>query len=78
MSADFDIDPATVQIIAVLRAVLVRSRQEGVPHDSVCGALLSETVNALHETYGPERAALMLRAAAEMAQAEPARGHRLN
>ena len=78
MNSEFALDPTTEDVIRFLRAVIERARAEGVPDDSVCGAMLSETVNILHEIYGPERAARMLRAAADLAGSEPVQAFRLN
>lgn len=75
MSSDFDLDPATEDVIRFLRAMIERARAEGVPESSLCGALLSETVTLLHQTYGPERAARMLNATAEVACSEPIARH---
>ena len=78
MNSDFELDPATEDVIRFLRAMIERTQAEGVPSDSVCGAMLSETVNILHEIYGPERAARMLRAAADLAGSEPVQAFALN
>ena len=67
-----------VKPIRFLRAMIDRARAEGVASECVCGAMLTETVNILHEIYGPERAARMLSAAAELVGAEPVTALRLN
>lgn len=78
MNSEFELDPATEDVIRFLRALIERARAEGVSHHSVCGAMLSETVTILHEIYGPERAAGMLRAAADLAGSEPVQAFALN
>lgn len=78
MNSEFSLDPATEDVIRFLRAIIERARAEGVPNDSVCGAMLSETVNILHEIYGPELAARMLRAAADLAGSELVQAFRMH
>ena len=78
MNSEFELDPATEDVIRFLRTVIESARAKGMPDDSICGAMLSETVTILHEIYGPERAARMLRAAADLAGREPVQAFRLN
>jgi hypothetical protein len=62
----------------VLRAILHRCRVEGVPPEAMCEAMVSETTSLLHEVFGPQRAAEMLRAFAGLVEVEPAEGATLN
>jgi hypothetical protein len=71
MNSDFDLDPATEDVIRSLRGMIGGARDRGVPEASICGALFSETVSILHETYGPKKAATMLGSAAALVNSEP-------
>ena len=62
----------------VLRVLLDRCRAQGTPPEDVCAAMVVETASLLHEVFGGQRAAEMLRAFAGLVEVEPAEGATLN